>query len=172
MPFYQTFFPTWFIFYYIGLMIKIKGHKIVYKNNQLLISLIICITTLILSIFEGYILLSLRLPESAASSQIKISSFLYTLAVIKMIMVLEMYIQNKKNKWLKYIGDNSYGIYYIHMFWIGISNKVLIVIPELGEILPIYELLQFIFVLCFSIISIYVTHILLGKKLPKKLLGF
>ena len=111
IPFYQTYFPAWFIFYYIGLSVKINGYKFLYKNNQISISLIMCIVSFILSIFEGYMLLSLGLLESIASSQIKISTFLYTFTLIKLIMKIKLYSQDNKIKWLKYIGDNSYGIY-------------------------------------------------------------
>lgn len=172
IPFYQTYFPAWFIFYYIGLSVKINGYKFLYKNNQISISLIMCIVSFILSIFEGYMLLSLGLPESIASSQIKISTFLYTFTLIKLIMKIKLYSQDNKIKWLKYIGDNSYGIYYVHMFWIIISNRGLILIPSLRDILPIYQFIQLIFVLSFSFFSIYIIRMIIGRNLANKLFGF
>jgi len=172
IPFYQTYFPAWFIFYYIGLSVKINGYKFLYKNNQISISLIMCIVSFILSIFEGYMLLSLGLLESIASSQIKISTFLYTFTLIKLIMKIKLYSQDNKIKWLKYIGDNSYGIYYVHMFWIIISNRGLILIPSLRDILPIYQFIQLIFVLSFSFFSIYIIRMIIGRNLANKLFGF
>jgi len=172
IPFYQTYFPAWFIFYYIGLSVKINGYKFLYKNNQISISLIMCIVSFILSIFEGYMLLSLGLLESIASSQIKISTFLYTFTLIKLIMKIKLYSQDNKIKWLKYIGDNSYGIYYVHMFWIIISNRGLILIPSLRDILPICQFIQLIFVLSFSFFSIYIIRMIIGRNLANKLFGF
>ena len=131
-----------------------------------------CIVSFILSIFEGYMLLSLGLPESIASSQIKISTFLYTFTLIKLIMKIKLYSQDNKIKWLKYIGDNSYGIYYVHMFWIIISNRGLILIPSLRDILPIYQFIQLIFVLSFSFFSIYIIRMIIGRNLANKLFGF
>ena len=91
-------------------------------------------------------------PVGFASSQIKISSFFYTFTIINLLMVIKPYIDNREITWLRLIGDNSFGIYYVHMFWIMISNKLLSSIVLLGDILPIYQIVQLVFILLFSCI--------------------
>ena len=60
-------------------------------------------------------------------------------------MVIKPHIDySKEITWLRLIGDNSFGIYYVHMFWIMISNKLLSSIVLLGDILPIYQIVQLV----------------------------
>jgi hypothetical protein len=87
MPYYQTFFPAWLNFYYTGLWIKIKGYKPIFQRNGLVNSVLICIAAITFSIIEGYGLIALDISVGFASSQIKISSFLYTFAIINLLMV-------------------------------------------------------------------------------------
>ena len=172
MPFYQTFFPAWFVFYYIGLLVKIRGYKSIFKKNEILNSILCCSITLIFSIIEGYGLLALGFSEGFVSSQIKISSFLYVFSLINLLMVIKPHIKIQKIRWIKHIGDNSYGIYYVHMLWIIFSNKILALIHVTENILPIYQFIQLIFTIIFSCFSIYIVERVIGKSFSSKLLGF
>lgn len=172
LPFYQIPFPAWFNFYYLGLWIKIKGYKPIFKRNNILNSIILCVAGLIFSIIESYLLLSLGSTGGFASSQIKVSSFLYVFAIINLLIIIKPYMENLKIKWLENIGDSSYGIYYIHMFWIIVSTKILSLIPYIDGILPIYQLLQLIFVIFLSYISIQFTKKTIGDKISRRYLGF
>lgn len=170
LPFYQTVFPAWFIFYYVGLYIKINGRNILFKNITITKSVIFCVVTLGVSIIEAYVIYKFNLSVGFAVSQIKISSFLYSLAIINLIFILKPYINMKINI-LKVIGDNSYGIYYIHMWWIIVSNKILPIINSIKYILPIYQIIQLVIVVAMSIITIILIKKIVGNKLSRKL-GF
>jgi peptidoglycan/LPS O-acetylase OafA/YrhL len=111
-------------------------------------------------------------PVGFACSQIKISSFFYAFTIINLLMVIKPHIDNKGITWLRLIGDNSFGIYYVHMFWIMISNKLLSSSALLGDILPLYQLVQLVFTLLFSCISIFITKKIIGEKMSRELLGF
>lgn len=170
MPFYHMLFPAWFGFYYLGLWIKINGYKPRVRKN-IVKSVLICFTGLIFSILEGYVLLSIGFSVGFASSQIKITSFFYALALINFLESIKPYFDNKGMKLLKQIGDNSYGIYYVHMFWITISSKLLLGSVVLVENLPAFQLVQVV-VVVFSSFSIFIVKKIIGKKLANQLLGF
>lgn len=170
--FYQTFFPAWFLFYYIGLRIKILGCKPLFKRQQLMYSIVFCAAALIISIIEVYGLLSIGFPIGFAISQIKASSFVYVLSLINLLIVVKSHFVKKELNWLKVVGDNSYGIYFIHMFWIMLSNKIMQFIPLVGDVLPAYQLVQIASVVISSLLSIFVTKKILGINLSSKLFGF
>lgn len=173
-PLYQTLFPAWFVFYYAGLWVRIKSIKqsIFVKNNQLRNSLLLCLLFLVLSIAEAYILLAAGCSNGFASSQIKIFSFLYAFSVINLFFVLKPYANKFENKVLIWIGDNSYGIYYIHTFWILLSVKILSYISSINNVLPVYQFLQLIFVLVMSCVTIIIVKRLIGNRLSEKFFGF
>lgn len=172
LPFYSTPFSAWFNFYYLGLYINIKGYIPIFKRNQVRNSISLCIVGLVLSIFEGYLLLYFGMTEGFASSQIKISSFVYTFAIINLLFAVKPYFKNTKIIWLKSIGDISYGIYYIHMFWISITNKILSCVTKLNNYLPLFQLIQLVSTIILSYLSILVTMKLIGEKRSRKYLGF
>lgn len=97
---------------------KLRGHKPLFKKNQLRNSFLCCCTALLLSIIEGYGSLAFGFTVEFASSQIKVSSFLYAFAIITLLMAIKSYVAGVEIRWLKILGDNSYGIYFVHVFWI------------------------------------------------------
>lgn len=125
MPNYQTFFPAWFIFYYIGLLLNTSKFKPNFTIQRIVVSTIVLMTAFLLSILEGLYLLGAGFPIGFAISQIKVSSFIYTFSVISLFLIFMTYVKNTNFKLLKYIGDNSYGIFFIHMFWVVINDKLL-----------------------------------------------
>jgi peptidoglycan/LPS O-acetylase OafA/YrhL len=172
MPLYGTLFPAWLVFYYLGLYIKIKGYPISKKEKPATGAVIAVLAALIFSIIECYFMLYLGLEDGFASSQIKISSFLYSLSIINLIFVLKDYNFKRKLNNITKIGDYSYGIFYVHCFWLLIINEVIIFIPGIHNILPVYQLTQLSITLALCIISIIVTNKIIGKKLGNKYLGF
>jgi len=170
--FYQTFFPAWFIFYYAGLRIKIKGYQPLFKKNQLGKAILCCLIGLIISVIEGYGLLALGFPEDFATIQIKVSSIFYVFTIINLLLVIKPSMANCENKVLKYLGDHSYGIFYCHLFWIMISYMLLWYVPFIGEVLPAYQLMQLIFVVVLSCITIFIIRKIMGSKCACQFLGF
>ncbi len=153
---YETLFPAWFFFYLLGMDCKAgRFNKVI---EQLHFGWII--VALMISFVEAFILLKLGCADSFASSQIKISSFIYT-------AVIALFLQKKeksvgKNR-LSTVGDLAYGIFYLHMLVLEIIHKVLTVY-ELDGIWIVSFGLTFIFT---SILSLVVVMIV--KKIARKL---
>ncbi len=125
-PLYATVFPAWLIFYYLGLYIRINRSKLlsVIKYVGKLRYVIICAVSCIV---ETRILMRFGISMGIASSQIKLSGFVFS-------FILILYLLNKAEQWdekkkqnlrtLAYIGDRSYGIFLIHCLILIISNKM------------------------------------------------
>lgn len=172
LPHYETVFPTWFIFYYLGLYIKVKGPVIRKKQSSITGALLIVLGALVFSIMECYLMLYLGFPVGFASSQIKVSSFLYSISLINLIFVVKGQHVKIREGIVTKLGNYSYGIFYIHCFWLLILSKAMSYIPLIYNILPIYQLIEVSAALALSTLSIIVVNKIMGKKLSSKLLGF
>lgn len=118
MPrFYETFFPAWFLFYYLGLWVKIHGVRIVGKLWMIVAGLAVCIA-------EAFILLGIGADVGFAASQIRFGSFFYTSMII--FFLLRKADRESEVRVLKYIGDRSYGIFYIHCFILMFARQICI----------------------------------------------
>lgn len=171
--YYQVFFPAWFIFYYAGLWIKIKGYQPLFKKKPLFKSVLLCAAALSLSIVEGFGLVAFGIDKGFAGGQIKFSSFLYVFSLINLLMVIKPRFANKKILWLKYIGDNSYGIYYVHVVWLTAFIILVHFLPSVSSLFPpLFQFIQLAFAVGFSLLSIIIAKKILGDKLANKLLGF
>jgi len=171
MPLYGTIFPAWLMFYYLGLYIKNNGvaQK---KDKALSKAILIVLIALLFSIIEGYILLYSRMSMGFASSQIKISSFVYSLSIINLIFALKDSGFKTKDNAITKIGNYSYGIFYVHILWLMILAKLTDSIPYIHSLLPVYELIQLTLAIALSALSIVITRKVIGKKLASKYLGF
>ncbi|MEY8687581.1 acyltransferase family protein [Bacteroides sp. AN502(2024)] len=104
---YAQIFPTWFLFYYVGALMKFGGIKV--KAPAVL-----CCTLfgLYLSILESaYINEVLNVPFWAAS-QIKFSTFFYALSLCLLLMAL---YGKMERTWIVRLGELSFGIYLLHL---------------------------------------------------------
>src|SRR5664280_1065388 len=108
---YRLPFLPWFLFFFIGIKIKIRGYKPIFKTRQLSYSIAFCIISLVISILEGYGLVFAGYPSGFASGQIKGSTFLFALSIINLLMVIKPRFETHKDKLLIKLGDHSYGIY-------------------------------------------------------------
>lgn len=156
IPLRQTVFPVWFIFYYAGLKAKKTDFKPTVKK-------IICMTifTLIISVIESLILYQIYGKYSMAVTQIKISSVLYALSVIGLILSLKEMKISSNNIFVR-LGYFSYGIFYIHTFALKIVNTAL---SFLAASIPLI-LLQCIQLVLSLLISCFMIIVL--KKLLKE----
>lgn len=103
---YETLFPAWFGFYYLGIQVRC-GLKL--KNNGYAVA-----GRLLLSCIEAVGLRAAGFDVGFYTSQITAGSFLYSVAVIG------CFLKSSENSrrgccLLSKIGDCSYGIFYIHM---------------------------------------------------------
>lgn len=172
LPYFQYLFPVFFSFYYLGLWIKIKGFKPLFKTNKVRNSILFYIFGLIICIFEAYFMLYLKFPESFASSQTKISSHIYVIAIINLLITIKPYFEDTSVLLLKNIGDKSYGIFYVHIIWIIISNKLLYNVTILRNVLLFHQTLQLFLTITLSYLTIIMTKKLLGEKNSLKYFGF
>lgn len=151
-------FTTWMLFYYMGIIERNIKKPINIKKN-----LTLTIIMLIFSIIEGFIW-SKFFNSSIGKSQIKITSFLYSYYFIK---VLLFYKEALNNKILKFWGDNSFGIYLIHMF---IMRKFINFFSCSNNILNI--IITTIVTILVSLLFIFIIKKLFGKKLALNIFGF
>jgi len=172
IPHYETVFPAWFVFYYLGLYIKIKGPIIRKKQRSIAQASIIVVCALLFSIIECYLMLYLGFPVEFATSQIKVSSFVYSLSIINLFFVVKENDIKIKEGIVTKIGNHSYGIFYMHCFWILIISKLMNYIPFIYNILPIYQIIEVSAAIALSTLSIVITSKIMGKKSSSKLLGF
>lgn len=169
---YSLIFLAWIPFYMIGLYIK-SNTKLRF-NKSLIFSVSILIIALLLSVAEGYFLKKLNMPASFQVSQIKVSSLIYSISMINLVMVLDRKVRksDKKQNILPKLGDMSLGIYYIHMIYIIIFNKFWEILSPSIIMLPIIHIVQLLFTIIASIITIYINKKIFGRNMAAKLFGF
>ncbi|MGF7109386.1 acyltransferase [Treponema pedis] len=164
------FFPAWCLFYLYGIHVKRNGIKKISIEKVF----IMLITTIIINYTETIILFKGDVPDSFIITQVKISSVLYSFAII--ISIMSFYSNIYFDNWFifKKIGNNSFGIYFIHVFFINIfikaENHIHIMMGG-GGVLSLTRVIEFIFVLSASIISIIGLKRILGKKKSLVFLG-
>ncbi len=111
---YAQIFPTWFLPYYAGALMKFGGIKV---NAP--VALCCTLLGLYLSILESaYINEMLSVPFWAAS-QIKFSTFFYALSLCFLLMALH---RKMERTWIVRLGEFSFGIYLLHLPVLKIVN--------------------------------------------------
>lgn len=153
---YETLFPAWFGFYYLGIYVRC-GWKL--KCNGYAVA-----GALALSCVEAVGLRAVGFDIGFYTSQITVGSFLYSVTIIGWLLK-----KNENNRsgcrLLSKIGDCSYGIFYIHM-------AVLMIVGRIIECENWYAYWALRFVLT-SFISYIVVHLAqMTLKNHKKLLRY
>ena len=119
----------WFTFYYLGLLL---GNRIIEKNYSLRNLFLLYVFSIVLQIAEGYGWL--MLGETNCGTQIKLTSFLTSsLFLLITYTILKSGRFDIKNKFLRVLGDYSFGIYLCHMM----------VIVVLNTFVPIYKTIPY-----------------------------
>lgn len=165
---YAQIFPTWFLFYYIGAVMKFGG----FKGNTLTA---LCCTMfgLYLSILEStYIHEVVGVPFWAAS-QIKLSSFFYSLSFCVLLMTLHREV---KRTLIVRLGELSFGIYLLHLpvmkiVTLAYSGFLGVLNVAKDDLLVINQLL----IIVLTLIICYLILIVVNKYLPEgvnRYLGF
>lgn len=111
---YETLFPAWFGFYYLGINVRF-GLKLKCNGWKVLI-------TWAISCVEALALRKLGMGVGFYTSQITIGSFLYSVAAIGWILK-QSDTQAENTKLLGRLGDCSYGIFYVHMAVLTVVGK-------------------------------------------------
>lgn len=153
---YETLFPAWFGFYYLGIHVHC-GWKL--KCNGY-----VAVGALAFSCVEAVGLRAVGFDIGFYTSQITVGSFLYSIAMIGWILK-----KNESNRrgccLLSKIGDCSYGIFYIHMAVLMIAGWVI-----KCENWYAYWILRFALAAAISYIIVHIAQIVL--KNHKKLLRY
>ena len=147
----------WFTFYYLGLLL---GNQIIERNYSFKTLVLLYIFSIVLQIAEGYVWLILG--ESNCGTQLKLTSFLTSsLFLLLVYVILKSCHFDIKNRFLRMVGDYSFGIYLCHMMVINILSTF---IPEYNSV-P-YPVTSFIVVLL-SFFCCYIGNRACGDKICK-----
>lgn len=153
---YETLFPAWFGFYYLGIQVRC-GLKL--KCNGYAV-----VATLLLSCVEAIGLREAGLDIGFYISQITFGSFLYSIAMIGWLLK-----KNDSNRsvyrLLSKIGDCSYGIFYIHMVVLIIVGRII-----KCENWYVFWILRFVLTAAISYIIVHIGQIVLKNQ--KKMLRY
>ena len=144
----------WFTFYYLGLLL---GNKIISPNYSLKSLGMLYLASIVLQIAEGYGWL--LLGEVNCGTQIKFSSLLTSsLFLLIIYTVLNKSQININNKFLRSLGDYSFGIYLSHVM-------VMIILWEVPYYSALPYFLNTTVVLLISWAFCYIANKICGKKL-------
>ncbi len=171
LPLYQYVFPAWIGFYVWGL--ESRGKTIRAGNTHLLFGVAV-----ILEIVEAYCSLKHGFPVNFACSQIRISAFLLATIVVRLFIGTQVSAthMNWVSKVLAYLGDHSYGIYFIHYFFILLCAKTVksLTVNLFGITWIFQAAISFVAALFGSLILIYIGRKVLcfiGMKRAADILG-
>ncbi len=159
-------FFVWFIFFYLGMFIRIryeKGKKVSSPkiNVTCIIASLVCIA---LELLEGYYWLGLG-RDDLATTQVKLSTMCTGIAVCILISSIILSKSEKKPfKLFVLIGDTSFGIYLTHQLVIGIWGRLL---PNLMIKSDYWFIIEAIIVLVVDFIIIFILQKIFGKKIGK-----
>lgn len=171
-PLYQYVFPAWIGFYVWGLESKGKT----YKGLKRPITFGVVV---ILEIIEAYYSLRFGFPVNFACSQIRISAFLLAMIVVRLFIGVQESSTHISlvSKALTYLGDHSYGIYFIHYFFILLCARAVksLTVNLLGITWLFQAAVSFAAALFGSLIVIYIGRkVLCSLKMERvaDILGF
>ena len=147
----------WFTFYYLGLIL---GNRIIERHYSLKTLVLLYISSIVLQIAEGYGWL--MLGETNCGTQLKLSSFLTSsLFLLIAYAILKSVHFDIKNKFLRMLGDYSFGIYLCHIMVINILSAFVPIYKSIP-----YPITSFIVVLL-SLCSCYIGNKICGDKYSK-----
>lgn len=160
IPFYQYLPMSWFIYYYLGLVFKIRKNLFI-KNFRIDINVFIFINliNIIINLIEYKFL-----NYDFCISQIKLTNMMYTILLINFI-ISKLNDDKERQSIISLIGDNSFGIYFIHMFIILVLDKL--IYNNLNYY--IYIILMYIFTTIISYIVVRLIKKIFKEKWSKYL---
>lgn len=162
LPHVQAIFAVWLIFYVVGLD---WGRWRGYVEGKAALWGIAAAVALCVQGGFGFAWNAYG-DYNMATTQLKISSMVASLAVIALIMALPAHLKASASAtFLGRLGDASFGIYLCHMFFVAAFGKVLLLVS-----LPLLvaAAIKWIFALAAS----YMFCVFAGRALPKKVAGW
>lgn len=107
---YAQIFPAWFLFYYMGIFMREREGKV---NIHSLNLAGLLIAGLALMLLESLFIYEIWEIPFFAVSQIKFSSFLFTVCIV--LVLLKSYTHSYSRNFLAKVGEVSFGIYLLHI---------------------------------------------------------
>lgn len=149
--------PIWIGFYYLGLCFKIRKMEIKIQKKTAVVIMACALGCQI----GGSTILFLSGMGDFAFSQLRFSGFGYALSII---IVAMLFYKKVNRNFLSYLGDNSYGIYMIHCFymqfmWVIYSKYHLELYP-----LVFIQIAETLISILLSLVSIIVIKRIFKKK--------
>lgn len=161
---YAAVFPAWFGFYWLGIYIRC--------NEKQCFSLIskwgkvgYLTIAFFLSVIESVLWIQANLGVKFALNQVRYTCFLFATIFI-FILVKNQSLSIKRGGghcFLKYIGDISYGIFYVHILFIRLVEKILSG-TQIANDFWIYWIFTFIGTLELSILFVASVKLIFRKK--------
>lgn len=150
-------FACWIVFYMLGIW-----HSTNPRKNNLKLAIILITIGYIGSIIECYI----YFPIHGTGLGIKLSSFIFSAGIIILLFSKQMenlFSLNKLTQIILYIGEISFGIYFLHMYVISLLNQF--------NLLDNW-MINWVITLLVTSILIIITKLILPKNFAIKYLGF
>ena len=147
----------WFSFYYLGLIL---GNKIIEKHYSIKVLAILYLASIVMQMAEGYGWL--MLGETNCGTQLKLTSLLTSsLFLLIIFSTLQCSRFDIKNKFLRILGDYSFGIYLCHIM----------VMNLLSIILPFYKTIPYpinsAIIVLLSLCCCYIGAKICGERVSK-----
>lgn len=148
----------WFTYYYLGLVF---GNRIIEKNFSLKSLVALYFVSMILQMAEGYGWL--MLGETNCGTQIKLTSFLTsTLFLLIIYTILKKPHVSVNSKFLRLLGDYSFGIYLCHIIMMMVFNQI-----------PHYNVIPFpvnsVIIILVSLACCCLAYRILGTKFSRRI---
>ena len=167
--FYSRYTIVWLSFYYFGILMRNCDIDVGrYKNK----SVVFAIVALCLEMIETSVIYSYTNDTSVAFSQIRLFAFVYAFTIAIVMFSNHNSAETRSNNIIKrilvYLGDNSYGIYFIHMFYITIFTILLEKFIFEGKVLTlpafVYSFVELIIAIILSLLSIKILKLIFKKS--------
>ena len=153
--------PVWIAFYYGGMLVN-EYRPTVRCSDKLIVG----------GVIAAFMLQLLESVFFSTFGQIRLGGFLYAAALILLIYRYSDtdWSNNRLMNWLGFIGDRSYGIFYLHCAVLTVVN---IVLSRIGVdlFLPVLQLVQWTVAVAGSIGIIYLIRLVLPKKTASFVFG-
>ena len=162
LPHVQAIFAVWLIFYVVGLdWERWRG----YIEGKAALWAVAVVVALCIQGGFGFAW-NAYCDYNMATTQLKLSSMVTSLAVIALIMAVPAHLKAKVGgSLLGKLGDASFGIYLCHMFFVAAFGKVLLLVS-----LPLLVAAAIKWILALA--ASYVFCVFAGRVLPKKVAGW
>lgn len=159
-PLYETVFPAWLIYYWAGLRWK-SGRKYSVRGWYVAVALGI-------AMLDAVILVTRFQAASLAPSQVRLATVPYAL-LLATWLISHRFPLPAKTAW-KYIGNHSYGVFYIHCLMLSITEKVVIAIGA-GQNVLLSQVVNWTGSLCLSLVACIILEKMFGRQRAEKWLG-